>query len=39
MMIDAYRSVGHHFAKIDPLYLPQHQNVHGKVSQHDISLS
>lgn len=31
LMIDTYRSVGHQFAKIDPLYLPQNKNLHGRL--------
>ena len=31
MMIDNFRTVGHHFAKIDPLSLNQNQNIFGRV--------
>lgn len=36
IMIEGYRSFGHQFAKIDPLYLPQNKNLHGKL--HDDSI-
>jgi 2-oxoglutarate dehydrogenase complex dehydrogenase (E1) component-like enzyme len=31
LMIDTYRTIGHQFAKIDPLELPQNKDVHGRL--------
>jgi 2-oxoglutarate dehydrogenase complex dehydrogenase (E1) component-like enzyme len=31
-MIETYRSIGHQFAKIDPLDLPTNKNLFGKIS-------
>jgi 2-oxoglutarate dehydrogenase complex dehydrogenase (E1) component-like enzyme len=36
LMIEGYRSFGHQFAKIDPLYLPQNKNLHGKLHEDSI---
>jgi 2-oxoglutarate dehydrogenase complex dehydrogenase (E1) component-like enzyme len=39
MMIDTYRSIGHHFAKLDPLYFPQNKDLFGKISPESIAPS
>lgn len=31
LMIDTYRTIGHQFAKIDPLELPQNKVLHGRL--------
>ena len=31
LMIDTYRTIGHQFAKIDPLDLPQNKDLHGRL--------
>jgi 2-oxoglutarate dehydrogenase complex dehydrogenase (E1) component-like enzyme len=38
MLIERYRSIGHQFAKIDPLNLPE-QNFVGSVDQSVLNLS
>ena len=38
-MIEGYRSFGHQFAKIDPLYLPQNKNLHGKLHEDSLKAS
>ena len=39
MMIDAYRSLGHHFAKTDPLYFPQNKDLFGKLPPNSLAAS
>jgi len=39
MMIDAYRTIGHHFAKLDPLYFPKNQDLFGKIDPEQIAPS
>jgi 2-oxoglutarate dehydrogenase complex dehydrogenase (E1) component-like enzyme len=36
-MIDTFRSIGHHFAKMDPLYLEQNMDAFGRLPQEAIS--
>ena len=36
LMIDSYRSIGHQFAKVDPLYLPQNKNLYGRLPEESI---
>ena len=39
-MIDAYRSYGHQFAKVDPLDLLQNKNLlHGRIPESQIATS
>jgi 2-oxoglutarate dehydrogenase complex dehydrogenase (E1) component-like enzyme len=37
LMIDGYRSIGHQFAKIDPLDLPQNKNLPGRLPDSYLS--
>ena len=37
LMIDTYRMIGHHFAKIDPLYLPVCKKLPGQISKDSLS--
>lgn len=37
LMIDTYRSTGHRFAKIDPLYLVQSMNLFGRLDPEIIA--
>lgn len=39
MMIEGYRSLGHHFAKLDPLYLPQNKDLFGKLDPKCLAAS
>lgn len=36
LMIDTYRSIGHQFAKLDPLELPQNKQLHGRLPDHSL---
>lgn len=36
MMIDSYRTLGHHFAKLDPLYLSQNHDVFGEIPANSL---
>lgn len=36
LMIDTYRSIGHQFAKLDPLELPQNKQLHGRLPAHSL---
>lgn len=38
MMIDAYRNIGHQFAKTDPLDLPQNKNRVGRLPDDALNL-
>jgi len=37
LMIDTYRTIGHQFAKIDPLDLPQNKDLHGRLPENSLS--
>jgi 2-oxoglutarate dehydrogenase complex dehydrogenase (E1) component-like enzyme len=37
LMIDTYRTIGHQFAKIDPLDLPQNKDLHGRLPEDSLS--
>lgn len=37
LMIDAYRTIGHQFAKIDPLELPQNKLLHGRLPEDSLT--
>jgi len=37
LMIDSYRSVGHQFAKVDPLNLSSNKNVYGRLDESVLS--
>lgn len=39
LMIETYRSIGHQFAKIDPLYLPQNKNLYGRLPDDALKAS
>ena len=39
MMIDTYRAIGHNFAKIDPLYLPQNKDLFGRPAENSLEAS
>jgi 2-oxoglutarate dehydrogenase E1 component len=37
LMIDTYRSIGHQFARIDPLELPRNKDLHGRLNEELLS--
>ena len=39
MMLDYYRAIGHNFAKIDPLYLPQNKDLFGRPAENSLEAS